>query len=83
MNGQGEREQPRSRSTPRLFLEGDVQDDAVVSVVGRDRYRAGEGSIEMRVLSLMPVAKTSRGGLNQGVLWRFLGEGGSGSRSRH
>jgi hypothetical protein len=46
----------------------------LVWVAGRDQYRSGEGSIEMRVLSLIPVARTSGGGLNQGALLRFLGE---------
>jgi len=46
----------------------------MLSVAGRDRYRSGEGSIEMRVLSLAPVANESGGGLNQGAMLRFLGE---------
>ncbi len=46
----------------------------LLSVSGRDRYRSGEGSIEMRVLSLVPVANKTGGGLNQGALLRFLGE---------
>jgi len=46
----------------------------MLPVKGRDRYRSGEGSIEMRVLSLIPVANKAGGGLNQGALLRFLGE---------
>lgn len=46
----------------------------LLSVSGRDRYRSGEGSIEMRVLSLVPVANKTGGGLNQGALLRLLGE---------
>jgi hypothetical protein len=46
----------------------------MMSVVGRDQYRAGVASIDMRILSLVPVAKKSGGGLNQGDLLRFLGE---------
>src|SRR6266508_3390210 len=46
----------------------------LVSVVGRDRYRDGEGSLQMRVLSLVPVANKTGGGLNQGDLLRYLGE---------
>jgi len=46
----------------------------MILVRGRDRYRSGEGSIEMRVLSLIPVANKAGGGLNQGALLRFLGE---------
>ena len=46
----------------------------LLSVSGRDRYQAGEGNIEMRVISLVPVANKTGGGLNQGALLRFLGE---------
>ena len=46
----------------------------LVSVTGRDQYRAGEASVEMRMLSLVPVANKTGGGLNQGDLLRFLGE---------
>lgn len=45
-----------------------------VSVAGRDQYRDGVASMDMRVLSLVPVAKKAGGGLNQGDLLRFLGE---------
>jgi hypothetical protein len=46
----------------------------MVSVNGRDLYRSGEASMEMRLLSLAPVANKTGGGLNQGDLLRFLGE---------
>jgi hypothetical protein len=46
----------------------------LMTVFGRDRYQAGVGSIDMRLLSLLPVAKKTGGGLNQGDLLRFLGE---------
>jgi hypothetical protein len=46
----------------------------LVSVVGRDQYRDGEASMQMRVLSLIPVANKTGGGLNQGDLLRYLGE---------
>jgi hypothetical protein len=46
----------------------------MVSVVGRDQYRGGVASMDMRLLSLVPVAKKAGGGLNQGDLLRFLGE---------
>jgi hypothetical protein len=46
----------------------------LLSVSGRDRYQSGEGSIEMRAISLVPVATKTGGGLNQGALLRFLGE---------
>jgi hypothetical protein len=46
----------------------------LVSVVGRDQYRNGEASLQMRILSLLPVANKTGGGLNQGDLLRYLGE---------
>ena len=44
----------------------------MVSVVGRDQYRDGQASIQMRVLSLVPVANKTGGRLNQGDLLRYL-----------
>lgn len=46
----------------------------VLPIRGRDQYRDGEGSIQMRLLSLVPVADQRGGGLNQGALLRFLNE---------
>jgi hypothetical protein len=46
----------------------------LISVVGRDQYRGGSASMDMRLLSLVPVAKKTGGGLDQGDLLRFLGE---------
>jgi hypothetical protein len=59
---------------PGFVWKATFQMAPLVSVSGRDQYRLGEGSIEMRVLSLIPVATKSGGGLNQGALLRFLGE---------
>jgi hypothetical protein len=46
----------------------------LLSVTGRDRYAGGEGSIDMRLLSLIPAANKRGGGLNQGALLRYLNE---------
>jgi hypothetical protein len=46
----------------------------LLSVSGRDRYVDEQGDIDMRLLSLFPVARKSGGGLNQGALLRYLGE---------
>lgn len=46
----------------------------LVRIAGRDQYRGGEGSIDMRLASLVPVASKAGGGLDQGALLRFLGE---------
>jgi hypothetical protein len=45
-----------------------------VPIAGRDRYAGGEGSIAMKLLSLIHVADNSGGGLDQGALLRYLGE---------
>jgi hypothetical protein len=45
-----------------------------VSVVGRDRYADGAGSIEMRLLGLVPVADASGPDLDRGALLRYLNE---------
>lgn len=46
----------------------------LLSISGRDRFQDGIGDFDMRVLSLIPVAKMRGGGLNQGALLRYLGE---------
>jgi hypothetical protein len=46
----------------------------LVTITGRDQYMDGEGSIRMSILSLIPVANDSGGGLNQGSLLRYLNE---------
>jgi hypothetical protein len=46
----------------------------LVEVIGRDRYIDGSGSIEMRLLGVVPVANASGPELNQGALLRYLNE---------
>lgn len=46
----------------------------LVSITGRDRYTAGTGDINMRVLGLISVSHKSGGALNQGALLRYLNE---------
>jgi hypothetical protein len=46
----------------------------LVHVAGRDRYMQGAGDIEMRIASLIPVARKSGGNLNSGALLRYLNE---------
>src|SRR5262249_42610595 len=43
-------------------------------IAGRDRYTNGTGSMQMRLLSLIPVANRRGGGLNQGAVLRYLNE---------
>jgi hypothetical protein len=46
----------------------------LVSVVGRDAYLEGRGSMDMRLLGLVPVAKDSGPEMDQGDLLRYLNE---------
>ena len=46
----------------------------LLSIVGRDRYVGGHGSIEMRLLGLVPVAAADGPELDQGALLRYLNE---------
>lgn len=46
----------------------------LIDVTGRDRYLQGTGDIEMRIASIVPVAKKSGGNLSSGALLRYLNE---------
>ena len=46
----------------------------LVTITGRDRYADSRGSIDMRLLSLIPVASVSGPALDQGALLRYLNE---------
>jgi hypothetical protein len=46
----------------------------LLSISGRDSHRDGRGSIEMRALGLIPVAKASGPAIDQGALLRYLNE---------
>jgi hypothetical protein len=54
------------KTTMRLF--------PLVSIMGRDRYAGGKGSIDMRALGLIPVATASGPAMDQGALLRYLNE---------
>jgi hypothetical protein len=69
-----EAEQYFTVNPPAFLWKATFRMAPLVSVTGRDQYRAGTGSIEMRLLSLVAVANKAGGGLNQGALLRFLGE---------
>jgi len=67
-------EQYFTTDPPGFLWKASFRMGPMVSVVGRDQYRDGQASIQMRVLSLVPVANKTGGGLNQGDLLRYLGE---------
>ena len=46
----------------------------LLSIVGRDKYHGGRGSMQFRLLSLIPVANASGPELDQGALLRYLNE---------
>ena len=70
----GQAEQYFTNQPPGFLWKASFRMAPLVSVVGRDQYRHGRASIHMRVLSLVPVANKTGGGLNQGDLLRYLGE---------
>jgi hypothetical protein len=78
MEGRGwlpfEAEQYFTMDPPGFLWKASFRMAPLVSVIGRDQYRNGEASMQMRVLSLVPVANKAGGGLNQGDLLRYLGE---------
>jgi hypothetical protein len=69
-----EAEQYITTDPPAFLWKASFRMLPLVSVVGRDQYRNGEASLQMRILSLFPVAQKTGGGLNQGDLLRYLGE---------
>jgi hypothetical protein len=46
----------------------------VLPIAGRDEYRQGRGSMQIRVASLIPVVDAAGPEIDQGALLRFLGE---------
>lgn len=61
-------------SPPAFVWRVNMQMFPLASVHGRDRYADGAGSMQMKILSLVPVVDKDGGGLDQGALLRYLGE---------
>ena len=59
---------------PAFLWRVSMQMFPLVKVYGRDRYADGEGGMQIKVLSLVPVVDKTGEGLNQGALLRYLGE---------
>ena len=59
---------------PGFLWSVEMQMFPLITITGRDRYQNGEGSIEMRLLSLIPVASKTGGDLDQGAALRYLNE---------
>ena len=59
---------------PGFLWSVEMQMFPLITITGRDRYQDGEGSIEMRLLSLVPVASKTGGDLDQGAALRYLNE---------
>lgn len=59
---------------PGLLWKTSMDMYPLVHVTGRDRYFRGTGDIEMRIDSLIPVARKTGGNLNGGALLRYLNE---------
>jgi hypothetical protein len=69
-----EAEQYFTTDPPAFLWKAAFRMAPLIWVVGRDRFRDGTASIQMRALSLLPVANKTGGGLDQGGLLRYLGE---------
>lgn len=67
-------EQHVTTDPPALIWVASFRMMPLVPIRGRDIYRDGTGDIEMRLLSLIPVADKRGGALDQGALLRYLGE---------
>ncbi|MEZ4504403.1 MAG: DUF6544 family protein [Thermomicrobiales bacterium] len=59
---------------PGFLWDASMKMFSVLPVTGRDRYVDGAGDIEMRIASIIPVARKSGGNLNDGALLRYLNE---------
>ncbi len=69
-----EAEQHFTTDPPGFIWSVSMRMAPLVTITGRDRYANGTGEIEMRVLSLIPVAEKRGGSLNQAALLRYLAE---------
>ena len=67
-------EQHYTTDPPGFLWSASIRMAPLITITGRDRYTNGTGDIEMRVLSLIPVANKSGGSFNQGELLRYLSE---------
>jgi len=59
---------------PAFLWKTTMQMFPLVSIVGRDRYIGGQGSIQMRLLGVVPVADAAGPAMDQGALLRYLNE---------
>jgi hypothetical protein len=78
MEGRGwfpfEADQYFTTMPPAFLWRVNLQMFPLASVHGRDRYADGTGSMQMKILSLVPAVDKTGGGLDQGALLRYLGE---------
>jgi hypothetical protein len=59
---------------PGFLWSTEMRPFPLVSILGRDRYLDGEGSIEMRLLGFVPVAQGNGPAIDHGALLRYLNE---------
>ena len=71
---QFEAEQYFSLDPPGFLWHVSMRFAPLLSIHGRDRWRDGDASIEMRLAGLVPVARSRGDRLAQGAMLRWLGE---------
>lgn len=59
---------------PGFIWEANATMSPLLTIVGRDSFVDGRGSIDMRLLGVVPVAKQSGPDLDRGALMRYLNE---------
>jgi hypothetical protein len=69
-----EAEEYYTTDPPGFLWSATMKKGPLLSVTGRDRYYEGKGSIDFRLLSLIPVARAEGAKIDQGALLRYLNE---------
>jgi len=67
-------EETYTTDPPGFVWKTSMQMFPLVSIIGRDQYVDGHGSIQMRVLGIVPVADAAGPAMDQGALLRYLNE---------
>ena len=67
-------EETYTTDPPGFVWKTSMQMFPLLSIIGRDQYANGHGSIEMRALGIVPVADAAGPEMDQGALLRYLNE---------
>ena len=67
-------EEVYTTNPPGFLWKTEMRMAPLFSIVGRDRYAEGHGSVDMRLLGVLPIAQASGPAMDQGALVRYLSE---------